>query len=239
MTGQAFPTVKKEVIDRARVIALEALRDPGTPQRLAEFYNPEGNYAGATFTQLEPREDNRITATDLLATGTLSVTTPPRAVRRFLEEPEVMSELSRLLEALPRVKLEDTTAQHFGVMCEFYDLVKESLAKAGTKFSNAWVTASKITARKRPELFPVRDSKVCELLGIQKLGDREKDWYVFRDLMLDPQIREVLDELPSQVRSAAGQEPLGLEPAPLRLLDAVLWRFAVAGKEEPLDGARP
>lgn len=226
MTDCEFPSVKNAILDFARTQTLTALQDSGTPKRLAEFYDPEGNYAGATFTQLEPREPNRITGTDLLATGTLSVTTPPRAVRRFLEEPQTMSELSRLLEALPAVKLEETTAQDFGAMSEFYDLVKESLAKAGTKFPNAWVTASKIAARKRPELFPVRDSKVCELLGIQKLGDREKDWYVFRELMLDSEIQGLLSGLPEQVQTAAGEAPLRLEPAPLRLLDAVLWRFA-------------
>lgn len=229
MGDHNFPSVKGEIIRRGRLRALTALRDGHTPELLADFYNPEGNYAGATFTQLEPRECNRITATDLLATGTLSVTTPPRAVRRFLEEKDTASELSRLLELLPEVRLEETSAKDFAAMCEFYDLVKESLAKAGTKFPNAWVTASKIAARKRPELFPVRDRKVCGLLGIQKLGDRAKDWYVFRELMLDPKVRGLLDELPARVQAVAGESPLRLEPAPLRLLDAALWRFAGGG----------
>ncbi|WP_371708456.1 DUF6308 family protein [Nesterenkonia sp. NBAIMH1] len=84
---------------------------------------------------------------------------------------------------------QETAAQDSGARCEFYDLVKDSLAKAGTKASSTWVTASKVTARKRPKLFPVRDSEVCKLLGMQDLGDRENDWCVFRELMLDSEIQ--------------------------------------------------
>lgn len=227
-----IPKVDQTVLEQARENALRALKDPGTPARLSGFYNPESNYAGATFTQLEPRDDSSITATDLLATGTLSVTVPPRAIRRFLEDEQLAKDLSRRLSSLPQVKLEETSEQDFAPMCNFYDLVKSSLARAGTKTSNPWVTASKIAARKRPDLFPVRDRVVCEFLGIQKLGDRAADWWVFRELMNDDSIVEELAKLPELVRNAAPDIELVMEPEPLRLLDAALWRFAGDGHRD-------
>lgn len=145
-----FPSVHEKVQTRARDQALRALSHEGTPEKVGRFYDPESNFAGSTFTQLRPLDPDAVTATDLLATGTLSVTIPPRAVRRILEDEDTKRELSRLMSALPPVKLESTTVADFAPMCEFYDLVKSSLAQAGTASSNPWVTASKITARKRP-----------------------------------------------------------------------------------------
>ena len=225
-TEQAFPEVSDTVIDHARGQALKALQDSGTPKRVAQFYNPETNYAGATFAQLEPRDQTAVTAADLLATTTLSVDIPPRAIRRFLEDPDTSSHLSTALSGLPSSGLEETTVEDFGAMCSFYDLVKESLARAGTKTSNPWVTASKITARKRPDLFPVRDSVVCKFLGINRLGDRAKDWMVFRSLLRDEEVTTRLDQLPELTQNEHPSGTLPLDSQRLRLLDAVLWRYA-------------
>ncbi len=104
-----FPSVSENVVDHAREQAFIALRDAKTPRLLREFYDPETNYAGATFTQLGPVDHGAVTAVDLVATATLSVTIPPRAVRRFLGEEGTAQELSRLLHALPDVTLENTT----------------------------------------------------------------------------------------------------------------------------------
>lgn len=221
-----FPSVDATTQTRARDQALRALSHDSTAEKVGNFYDPESNFAGSTFTQLGPRDSAAVTAVDLLATGTLSVTIPPRAVRRILEDAETQRELSRLLSALPPVKLESTTAADFASMCEFYDLVKASLARADTASSNPWVTASKITARKRPDLYPVRDRVVCKYLGIQNLNDREKDWYVFRELLRDQEIQGLLSDLPDLARKARKGVALHIETEPLRLLDAALWRFA-------------
>lgn len=225
-TEATFPEVPDPVINRAREQALNALQDPDTPRRVAQFYDPETNYAGATFAQLEPRDQKAVTAADLLATTTLSVKVPPRAVRRFLEDRETASQLSTALAGLPSCGLEETTAEDFGPMCSFYDLVKTSLARAGVRWSNPWVTASKVSARKRPDLFPVRDRVVCNFLGIERLGDRARDWMVFRHLLRDDEIITKLGELPDLARRAYASSPLPLDSQPLRLLDAALWRHA-------------
>ncbi len=221
-----FPSVDEKIQTRARDQALKALSHESTPEKVGKFYDPESNFAGSTFTQLRPLDMVAVTATDLLATGTLSVRIPPRAVRRILEDEDTKRELSRLLSALPPVKLESTTAIDFAPMCEFYDLVKASLAQSGTVSSNPWVTASKITARKRPDLYPVRDRVVCKYLGIQNLNDRARDWYVFRELLRDEEIQGRLSELPDLAQEAHRGTALTIEVEPLRLMDAALWRFA-------------
>lgn len=225
-TTPAFPDVSDAVIDHARDQALKALQDPSAPRRVAQFYDPETNYAGATFAQLEPRDQKAVTAADLLATTTLSVRIPPRAVRRFLEDRETTSQLSEALAELPSCGLEEVTAEDFDAMCSFYDLVKASLAQAGVRSSNPWVTASKITARKRPDLFPVRDGVVCGFLGIERLQDRAKDWMVFRNLLRDDEVIANLNELPDLTQREHEGVPLPLDSEQLRLLDAVLWRHA-------------
>lgn len=214
---------------RATANALEALNDPCTPCRVAEFYDPTTNYAGATFIQLERSHDKPITASDLIATTTLAVEIPVLAVRRFLEDRELQAELSALLSDLPKTGLEDVNDEGFERMCAFYDRVKENLAKAGTKSSNAWVTASKLTARKRPDLFPVRDSVVCNFLGISGLNDRELDWRVFQHLLSAEEIKTHLAALPQLAREASINESIHMDSENLRLLDAVLWRYAGGG----------
>lgn len=224
-----FPSVRPETIQNAIDRTLEALTSEETPHKVAEFYDADTNYAGATFACLEPRDPNRVTATDLIATTTLAVEIPARAVRRILEDAETSDRLSQLLVALPEYGLVDTNAIDFGRMCNFYDAVKESLAKAGVQVSNPWVTASKLAARKRPDLFPVRDSVVCGYLGIDKLNDRAKDWVVFRELIRNDQVVEQLNRFSLKVRDSAEGKRTQLEHEPLRILDAALWRYSGGG----------
>ena len=45
-------------------------------------------------------------------------------------------------------------------MEQLYEAIKQALSANTLKNPNAWVTASKLCARKRPDLFPVRDKEV-------------------------------------------------------------------------------
>jgi hypothetical protein len=68
----------------AKQKAMEALRTDGPPcaaqHRLARFCDTDGDYAGASFTQLGPIDTNDITPADLLATTLLSVRIRPNAM---------------------------------------------------------------------------------------------------------------------------------------------------------------
>lgn len=206
---------------------MEALDAEQTPAWVAAFYDTSSNFAGSTFALLEPNDARAITAADLLALRTLSIRLDAYEIRRILDEGSNAQMLTELLLDLPRRALQDTTADDFHAMASFYDRVKSLLATANTKKSNRWVAASKLTARKRPDLFPVRDRVVCEYLGILGLNDRARDWFVFRHLMLQPEIQTRLAELPEEIRRAGNNRPLRMDTEPLRLLDAVLWRYAM------------
>lgn len=170
--------------DRARRVVADVLAGDSASRNLTRYYTVESNYAGATFTGLRPNDPDCIDPVDLLAVTTLSVQIPPLAIRRFTS-PETSAELSGLLGQLdPGLRLQDPEARDAApVMGQFYELVKATLRRAGVQSSNPWVTASKICARKRPNLFPVRDSVVVKLLGLK--GNYPDDWPVFAALVAD------------------------------------------------------
>lgn len=225
--GPVFPSVSKDTVATAIKKTVIALTSKSTVDDLAEYYNPLSDYAGATFAGLEPNNPSKVTAADLLATSTLNVKFPVRAVRSLLQETTTTDELSSRLQALPQSSLETATAADFAPMTDFYDYAKRLLSKSNVVSPNPWVTTSKLVARKRPDLFPVRDRVVCKYLGINKLGDARKDWVVFRELMNTPRIQEELDLLPTKIQEQAGSDPLKLDHEPLRLLDAALWMHAI------------
>lgn len=223
-----FPTVKQSVLDRAVELTLKVLDDPRTPNRVAQYYDPETDNAGHSFLSLKPNTPNQITPTDLMAITMLNIRQlPASAIRRILDHPEHREHLTTTLQNLPDARLEETTPEHFYLMGRFYDTLKPLLSGAKSKTSNKWVTASKLAARKRPDLFPVRDYVVCNYLGILDQNDATKDWYVFRHLMQNPHIQQQLSGLPAEAaQSATGHRPI-LDPHPLRLLDAALWMYAI------------
>ena len=223
MTTGAFPAVSSKTVDFAKERCLLVLNDDQTPGRIRQYYDVDTNYAGTTFACLAPNSSDAITATDLLAVTTLSVDIPVLAIRRVLENKETQDKLRDALGSLPDYSLEETSEQDFPSMERFYDLVKSLLAKANTKSSNPWVTASKIVARKRPKLYPVRDRVVCDFLGISRLNDRAKDWVVFRELMRDEDVRAALSATVSKAEALKDERVVRFDVEPLRQLDVALW----------------
>lgn len=219
-----FAGIDDEVFDKAIAVAVSGLNDEGTPARLAEYYDRNTNYAGATFAGLQPASASEITATDLLAVTTLGVSIGDHAIRRFLEDDQTRHDVSAALAALPEKPLEEVTDDEFVPMAELYELVKSTLASPDAKTFNSWVTASKIVARKRPDLFPVRDSVVCTNLGIMKLNYYLSDWRVFRCLMRESEVTSLLSRLPERINTRRGERAVDFATeTPLRLLDAALW----------------
>lgn len=225
-----WPAVPADVHQQAKTRALAALAFDGlrgVQHRLAAFYDVEGNYAGASFAYLEPNELPDITATDLHATSLLSVDIGPQATRRLLTPGATRQEVLRCLLRLPDTDLAGVNAPGLLAMESFYRSVKAALSLSSSKDPNPWVTASKLCARKRFDLFPVRDRNVCEHLGILRLDDYRKDWQVFRALIQDPDIRAAIDALPSLIRSAGPDRHVVLDSSNLRLLDAAIWTHTV------------
>lgn len=219
-----------EILVAAKRRALQALAHAGddrAPERLGWFYDIDGNYAGASFTELRPIDPWDLTATDLHATTLLSVRIGPRATRRILEEGATRSDLLRKLAKVPDVDLAMAGESELSAMADFYNAVKPALSADGVKRPNAWVTASKVCARKRPRLYPVRDKNVCDHLGLSKRADYQIDWQVFRSLAADPDIIAALSTITDATMAIAPERNLRMDSSPLRLLDAAIWTYTV------------
>jgi hypothetical protein len=90
---------------------------------------------------------------------------------------------------------------------------------------NAWVTASKLCARKRPDLFPVRDRLVCDHLGLSHFRNYQVDWQVFRALISDQDVVAAIDSVGKALEANPGAENLEVDHSRLRMLDAAIWTY--------------
>lgn len=211
-----------EMLATAKERALGALQSSDTARKLARFYDTKTDYAGASFATIGENAPDSIGADDLFATTLLSVDVPANAARLLTGDGDTKAAVSSALAALPRGPLEEVDAEGFAAMEVLYLHVKRSLAKASAKSSNPWVVASKLCARKRPDLFPVRDNVVCRLLDVQRARNFRVDWLVFQALMKDREVREALSTVRSAVEVHA-TDSLVLDSEDLRVLDAALW----------------
>jgi Family of unknown function (DUF6308) len=223
---RGWTELSPELREEVSVKALEALRLDGerpAQDRLRSYYDVDGNYAGASFAQLAPIEPENINATDLHATRLLSVPIGAGATRRFLDDGATRTEILDALRAIPNRNLRVADPATFAAMETFYLAVKTNLSATSTRHPDAWATASKLCARKRPELFPVRDRKVSAYLGLTRNKSYEIAWQVFRHLIGDPDVIAAIDAL-SDATLADGQGTrLRLDDSRLRLLDAAIW----------------
>jgi len=196
--------------------------------RLARFYDTDGDYAGASFAQLGPIDPMDITPADLLATTLLSVRIRPSATRRMLDGGSTRDTLLRKLSDLPDCDLANAGSPALTAMKGLYEAVKQALSADTVRNPNAWVTASKLCARKRPDLFPVRDTKVCDYLGLTRWRNYQVDWQVFRSLTGDPDIIAAIDVMSKATAEAAAGRRLQMDQSRLRLLDAAIWTYAMS-----------
>ncbi|WP_255632945.1 DUF6308 family protein [Actinotalea sp. Marseille-Q4924] len=118
----------------------------------------------------------------------------------------------------------------FLAMERLYLAVRDALSEPGVKSRNQWVTASKLCARKRYDLFPVRDSVVCTYLGLipskgKGRGNYQIDYQVYRALIGNREVIERIDDLVDRLRDGVPGREVRLDGGRLRLLDAALWTW--------------
>src|SRR4051794_20378805 len=91
---------------RAAAVVQKVLNDSDVVASVRSHCATGGDFAGRTFTTLEPNNSDSITTTDVLAVMTLSVVTRPRAIPRFVQDAEVLGgQLARLDR--PNLRLEN------------------------------------------------------------------------------------------------------------------------------------
>lgn len=200
---------------------------PENAKRYAEAYfapDPRfpgvGIFTGSHFESLGADQNlpNQITASDLLAVGTLSVNVPARANIALLGE--LAEEISGLLAQIPAdmriaaLRDESSFNDHLGpdsLAHTLWDLLRRN-----AEFDSRWdvgpTIASKIMARKRPHLIPIEDSVVNRVIGRGK----QNSWRLWWEALVAD---EYLEERASEVREHISRPQLST----LRTLDIVLW----------------
>lgn len=222
-----IPVVSTEMLNYALDRAREALQGDTAVERIAKYYKIESDFAGSLYLGIPDPDPTVITAADLFAVSSLSIRIPARGARRLLLEQGGAGSVTQALGALPSKALAETDEADLRLMEDFYLAVRDALRRAeATRPSGAWVTASKIVARKRPELFPVRDTQVTTFLGTRKSANYFTDWIVYRYLMNDEVVLSDLKRIAGALEGRAKSDEYLIETAPLRLLDVALWTLA-------------
>ncbi|MGP5229038.1 MULTISPECIES: DUF6308 family protein [Micrococcaceae] len=165
----------------------------------------------------DQNEPHRITAHDLIAVSMLSVHVPAQAALGIIET--LGGEIESLLEELPvDVCFEELSGEEFDTLLgdsspaeKIWDLLRQR----DDRWEVGQTTASKILARKRPQLIPVYDSVVGRAAGLK---DSTEQWNLWFSSFHDANSEAGIERLRS-LRAKSGQAHLSL----LRILDIVLW----------------
>ncbi|WP_345525449.1 DUF6308 family protein [Nocardioides endophyticus] len=230
------------VLEVATAQALAALgAGAGEPDKvrrsLVKYFDPDGKYAGALFSTIGPSQSSAddITAADLLAVTTLSMTLDPRQIRQLLDpsskRTQVLRALRQIDTSIPVQDLGSGGLDPRPMLSAISDLYRE-LRATPKPSSTRWVFASKLAARKRPNLLPVRDNVVCKFLAGERnlshttVGSHDIDLQIFGYLMSHPRVRDALGHWWSELHAEHGS--VVDDVTPLRLLDVALWNAGIA-----------
>lgn len=232
-----WPVVDQAILDGAVEVSLAALSpDSADPshERLLRYYDRDSGHAGTTFLDLTPRKRRTITASDIVATSLLDERFDPAVVRRLLEPGPARARVNAVLQSLPDVMLATADTDALVAMDAFYRTVLESVTPPGSRSEEHWVVASKLCARKRPELFPIRDDGVRGLFGTSGLDDHRADWEVFRHVIGNHDVVHAIDAMHAAALAVDGETKL--DERRLRLLDVALWTYRLAPRGTPQPG---
>ena len=215
--------------ERARGLAKAALLS----ERMDRYYyQRDRNYAGPTFWTLGSNPADEFVGDDLLAVTLLSVSVGPAGVRAVLEDHATRKNLTSALDNVTTERsLAEATEQDLLAMWELHTAVKQAISNPAATNANPWVTAAKLTARKRPALIPVRDNVVGKLLGNSALKNASVYWQLMRALLRDADVMSAMAAARVRLASYGTDALIGeTESEPdLRLLDVALWISAVDG----------
>jgi hypothetical protein len=175
----------------------------GVEGLVADYFDPAGPFAGATFDLFQPGPPDRVTAADLLAVTFLDVMVKPEAVRLILgDDADLISR--HLTHVTIGVDIWDASHAHLASALAAWDHF-DSYHGIGD------VIAGKLLARKRPRLVPVIDSVTRKVLRLPP----GRAWTGLRAALSDLYRRERVEELRPITVPA--------EVSTLRVLDACAW----------------
>ena len=180
---------------------------------ILDTYMNSSHYSGAWFETIGGRGDvpevaTRFTTADIVAVSTLGVRIPGWAAIEILDRRA--NDLNRLLSKIAvDVELHEASEHDLEPIYEIHGAL-DDIADIGH------VSRSKLLARKRPHLVPIRDQHVLEALIGQPYGDFTEP---LRDALRDD---TTLPNRLDALRREVGHAELSL----IRTLDIVVWMRA-------------
>jgi hypothetical protein len=206
-----------EAVRAAKTRVVQDVSTQGLGKLLAAYYNPAGRFAGATFDTLGANPPNKIIRDDLLAVTLLDERWTPAAVRRLLGA-DSRSAAAMLAQITAVHNLWDVSDEELAAVDPLWKLLMKSKDGVGR------TRASKLLARKRPQLVPITDTVI-----VRRIGARGETWAAIRYCLQDESLRRSVERLrPPQAEGASV----------LRLLDVALWMLhsqSKAAKKARLD----
>jgi hypothetical protein len=190
------------IVQAAKVRLRADLAAPGLAELVTAYFDPAGPFAGRSFDQIGNNPANRITCDDLLAVSLLDIRWDPRAVRELLE-----GNTARVTSYLARIgtgtALWEATDGELRAADELWPVL---CGLPGVQDA----VASKLLARKRPQMTPITDSVIVTAVGT--LG---KTWPTLRRCFQDSEFRDSIEKL----RLCPEADDVSL----LRIFDVALW----------------
>lgn len=187
----------------------ELLSHHHTKQLVRRYFNPQDNeiFAGNTFHTLGTNDPNRFGNDDLLSLNLLdeSVTAPQ------IREITSGKYDDLLMHIDPRADITQLDGDLFFEADQLYRTLRRIHGFGPTR-------VSKLLARKRPKLLPIRDSIVNEKLQISGFAW----WKSLAATMRQDSVIELLDETTPPTEEGS--------PARLRVLDAAIWMHGSKSK---------
>lgn len=185
---------------RQRLIANLAV--PRVRDAVALYFDPAQPFAGQTFDSLGDNPSDKIVSDDLLAVTLLDVRWTPLAVRRLLSDQAAkVRELLGMIDDKTEIWAPDGREQ-LDAAKPLWELLCSLPGVADTR-------ASKLLARKRPQLIPITDSII-----IAAVGTPFQTWVTLHQCFQDELFR----------RSAESLRPDNLgRISLLRIFDAAIW----------------
>lgn len=193
-------TLRKTLNNEARCVEL-----------LETYYGPNSQFEGAHFEVFPPGEENdsdKFTAADLLACSLLNARIPANAIAEILiNNPNTYNQpLSRINKTLHF--MEECPATWDGKNYQGHELYQRLREINGIGETRA----TKLMARKRPNLFPITDSIVRKVT----VGPRKKYWAPFRKWLGEDNNYNKLES----IRAEAGLED---RISVIRVFDVIAW----------------
>ena len=177
------------------------------------FYNPNKGFAGLTFLNLFPTKPDVLGAGDLMASSLMSAPLTPKQVRTMLAATSQIEAALSDSDLSAAVELGTAKLKELEAALRLHSIVHEALQTNEGRRTEARIKTDRVSPRKRPGLFPIRDRRVRSVV-------KSDAWLTFQHLLTD---KAIVGALKSARTAATKRNPRVGELPMLRVMDTILW----------------